>query len=79
MVITSANTVIDPRTMMIKALHASVANAAMPGSCSSDDLTVWAEQDWVESRQHILIGIKIVILTMNGTFLGDFKYPGSLH
>jgi hypothetical protein len=49
MVIASANTVIDPRTMMIKTLHASVANAAMPGSRSSNDFTVWAEQDWVES------------------------------
>jgi hypothetical protein len=49
MVIASANTVIDPWTMMIKTLHASVANAAMPGSSSSDDLTVWAEQDWIKS------------------------------
>ena len=79
MVIASANTVIDPRTVMIKTLHASVANAAMPRSCCSNDFTVWAEQDWIKSWQHILIGIKIVILTMNGTFLGDFKYPGSLH
>jgi hypothetical protein len=58
MMIARAYTVIDPRTVMIETFHTSVANAAMPGSRSPDDLTVWAEQDWIEGRQHILIGIK---------------------
>ena len=46
--VTSAHAVVDPGTVMIKALDTHIANAAMPGPASSYDLAVGAKHNGVE-------------------------------
>ena len=54
MVVADADTVVDPGAMMIESFHTFVANTAMSGSGSSDNLTVGAKKDWVKVLQHVL-------------------------
>ena len=48
-----ADTVINPRTMMIKSIDTSVAYIAMPASWSSYDSTVRAQTIWLKLFQQI--------------------------
>jgi hypothetical protein len=45
--ISNANTVIDPGAVVVKSLYALVANGAMSGSGRSNDLTFRAEVCWI--------------------------------
>lgn len=49
-----SNTVIDPRTMVVKPLNAAVANAAMSRTISSNHFTIRAEQHRIKIDQHVL-------------------------
>ena len=46
-VVVNADTVIDPRTVMVKSLDTFVADCAMPGARSTKDFTIWAHFTWV--------------------------------
>ena len=50
--VADANTVVDPRTVVIEALDTLVADAAMTGPICSYYFTVGTEQDGIELFQH---------------------------
>jgi hypothetical protein len=52
-----SNTIIDPWTVMIKAFHALIADAAMARPLSSYDLTIRAKQNRVKIFKHCLYNI----------------------
>jgi hypothetical protein len=45
--ISNANTVVDPGAVVVKSLYALIANGAMSGSGRSNDLTFRAEVCWI--------------------------------
>ena len=47
------NTVVDPRTVVIKSFHTSVANGAMPGARSPQDQAVGTHIGWVQLREQL--------------------------
>lgn len=71
--------VVYPGTVMVKPLHAPVADAAVPRPRSSDNLAVRTEKHGVKALKHILKQpfLNKTKLTMNGTSFGFFRYPGS--
>jgi len=52
-VVIQADTVVDPRTMVVETLHALVADTAVARTVGPDDFTVRAEEDGVELLQHL--------------------------
>jgi len=70
-VIFDANTVINPRTMMIKSLNALVANGTMTRSGSSDDFTFWAEINWIYVVEKLQKGVILKWLKISWIFAGS--------
>ena len=48
-----SNAIVDPRAVMVKALNASVADAAVARTVSPDHLTVGTQQHWVKYLHHL--------------------------
>ena len=51
--IIQANTVVDPRTVVVEALHAFVTDTAVARTVGPDNFTVRAEEDGVKLFQHL--------------------------
>ncbi len=51
--ISDSDTVVYPRTVMVKPLHTYIADSAMPRARSSDDFAVRAEICRVELEHHV--------------------------
>ena len=50
--VTDANTIVDPGTVMVEPLYTLVANAAVSGPICPDDLAIRTEQHRVKLLQH---------------------------
>lgn len=48
-----ANAIVDPRTVMVEALNAPVADAAVARAVSPDHFTVGTQQHWVKYLHHL--------------------------
>ena len=51
--VVDADTVIDPRAVMVKALDTPLANAAVAGAVRAHNLTVSAKQNGIEDFHHL--------------------------
>jgi len=47
-VVLDSDAIVDPRAVMVKSLYAPVANGAVAGSGSSDDLALGAKVSWID-------------------------------
>ena len=47
--VSGADAVIEPRTVVVEPLHASVTDGAMARSFGTDHLTVRAQEGWIET------------------------------
>lgn len=52
--VVQADTVVNPWTVMVEPLHASVADAAVTGAVCPHGLAVGAEEHWVENFHELL-------------------------
>ncbi len=50
----NANTIIDPRAMMVKPFDTSIADCAVSASCCSDNLTVRTQLSRIKAIQQVL-------------------------
>ena len=47
-----ADAIIDPRAVVIKALHTLIADATVTGAICANDFTVGAEKHWIKNFHH---------------------------
>ncbi len=67
-VVLGAHAVVHPGAVVVEALHAPVADRAVPGSGGADHFTVGTQEHWVESLKHFLQNYSNEIVTKNGIY-----------
>jgi hypothetical protein len=50
--VSDTHTIIDPWTVMVKALNTSPAKGTMPRTICPDDLAVRTQKDWIKDFHH---------------------------
>ena len=51
-VVVQADTVVNPRAVVIEALNADITNTAMARAVGAHYLTVWAQEHWIKDLHH---------------------------